>query len=389
MCAASLYDQFVPLVAGTPMVLGDTDRLLCDRIERSALHPRHNPLRIGGLFASFETEFFVESLGRTMSLEHFSEMADPSRAEAIGYNLVKTGGPKIEARSLPSRDSDGHDIYLNQPGSIYQYFECIGELDQQAARSPGFYFYRDYDHVHFSLMGEDASQVRNVDPNFIRLFEASLIAHLQAARPLLLSAEQLTATRPEETDSYINRIGARNDNAPGVIADLECFVVRRENPQDHHYELRCTYPGPDGRLSVNHMLVAHALLTASLDMALAAREDPALEHRIMQASREAQSEQHACACGLSFPNVIGEMRASPILNDERSFGPDLTKQLAHCVAAAEGIDIGKVDMIAGIGQLPKQIAPGDSYDHTHLFGGGAYGAPQIQRASDGRQERNI
>jgi len=332
-----LYSDIKPLAEGASLKLSSLDEALCRRIEASEKRLAENTqLPFKGLSVSFEHEFLVppkplsiwsKKRSACQKADTVMEELNPSEYAAIGCRIVKDGDMevKLEGNSVP--DANGH--FSVQSGCIKDYFKFRSKLTHDITNAfPDHRVQRYSEHVHFSFRDGDGNSVTNLDPRFIELLEASLIVHWQAARPLVTSMDMLTDPHPPRfSHAYINEIGTRL----GVESEDEIkFIVRRESPENHHYEARRTLPGPDSsnrKLPYSPMLMTQALLASSVDVAVAAYSNPELATQVMAEAERVR--EHPYAYGHQGNILIQEIAQSPILNHPDSLGPEITLSLAQ------------------------------------------------------------
>lgn len=331
----TLFTDIKPLAVKAGVQLHPIDEMLCERIDTvSANLSRNNQLPFNGLNVSFESEFLIppedlpfrfENRNPCVPAREFLAGVDPNTYAKFGCKIIVEDGI-VKMMEAQSHHSDGS--YSSQSECIREYFQFRSQAKQDVDRLFPKHRYQRYgEHLHFSFRDATGKNVENLDPRFIALLEASLKVHWQAVRPLVTAKRALVdvnaPTMPQRP--CINEIGVRTGKETG---DLNHFFVKREEPHKHHYEIRRTLPGhdtPERHIPCNPALFTHALLAASVNIALAAYSDPALESSLLT---ETKKVEHApAAYGLNIDELIQEMRQSSILNHPASIGADLMSAL--------------------------------------------------------------
>lgn len=356
-----LYADITPPARAAGLRLTHVDEMLCNRID--AVNKRigeGRSLPFKGMNVSFESEFLVppktlsiwsKKRSQCLPADQFLAAVSADEYAAIGCKIVTDAGmaQKLEANTLPRPDGG----FPTQPECVREYFKFRAKAKKDvAAHFPESRYQRYSEHVHFSFKDANGRAVENLDPRFIKLLEASLAVHWQVARPLVTAVGALIDANPPRYSShaYINSIGTRpevNDRSLDEVGDFTSFIVRREEPRKHHYEIRRTLPGPDAvvrGLPFNPMLVTQGLLAASVNVAMAAYSNPALESTLLAEARKVEEKPNAY--GQDVNALIREISQNPILNHPDSIGQDIGLALAQEMSSHINDNAGYREMIA-------------------------------------------
>ena len=334
----ALITDIMPLATVAGLRLNRIDEMLCGRIDAVTNNISANgKLPFKGLNVSFESEFLIppedlpfqfENRNPCIPAREFLAGADQDAYAKHGCKIIVEDGI-IKMLEAQSHHSDGS--YSSQTESIREYFQFRSQAKQDVDRLFPKHRYQRYgEHLHFSFRDGNGKIAENLDPRFIALLEASLRVHWQAARPLVTAKRALVDVNAPSMPQRpcINRVGVRTGRETG---DLNHFFVKRDEPNKHHYEIRRTLPGYDTeqrqQLVCNPMLFAQALLAASVNVALSAYGDPALEASLLTEAEKV--EQAPAAYGLRIDQLTQEMRQNPILNHPASIGAELVSVLVQ------------------------------------------------------------
>lgn len=349
----ALYEDITPLASAASLKLTHIDHALCQRIEDSEKKFATNTrLPFTGLNVSFECEFLVppKNLSIWSKKRRLCQKGDdilatlrPAEYADIGCQIVKDRdmAVKLEGNTLPHNGGR----YPGQTECIKEYFQFRKKLEEDIAVAfPDHRVQRYSEHVHFSFKDNAGNPVKNLDPRFIELLEASLTVHWQVGRPLVTAIGMLTEAQPPRFNHpYVNQIGTRLD----IDSDDEInFIVRRESAENHHYEVRRTLPGPDStvrKLPYSPMLMTHALLACSVNTALSAYSNPALATQLM--AEAGKVRQHPNAYSQDVNGLIREIAKNPIFNHPDSMGSEIALALAQEISSHVNDNPGYRDMI--------------------------------------------
>lgn len=235
------------------------------------------------LSTSWECEFFALRRGQPLFIGHKknSDACLTTRAyhrhlldsdlQNLPIEIMDEGGGDSPSKHEAKCKDPLNGVYPTQHESMALYAEFRGGVAPVIQSYDSAYSFRRFsEHLHISFKRQDGSHLAGLDPDFIRLFEESTIAHVIQAKPLVSSMRQIIGTNID------NKISGRDIGVIGNHWRYNAVLAERSREsadQYHHYELRRTIPGDDTMIGFSPMIVAQALVCASLTTAIEAYQN--------------------------------------------------------------------------------------------------------------------